>query len=147
MLIMDIDNKKILIDSCGIARHSQILLATLLIFQKHGKEEVSISEFQESISNFQQKSGLLKYKFSERFLLSPDLLSDLEHLNYRAYIRDYHYRLDSLLPKRFISLTALGRGICKKIAQTLTDRELEDLTTAVNVAMKNYQERWRLWAR
>lgn len=124
-----------------------VLLATLLVFSKQGRDEVSLAEFQESIAEFQQKYPPLSYSFSERFLLSSDLLSDLKDLDYRGYIRDYHYRLDSLLPKRFLALTALGRGLGSKFLQTLTEDVVVDLTNAVTIATKHYKERWRLWAR
>jgi len=128
-------------------RPIEILLATMCIFSKQGKDEVSLSEFQESIAEFQREFTPLGYSFSERFLLSSDLLSDLKDLDYRGYIRDYHYRLDALLPKRFLALTALGRGLGNKVLQTLTADAVGDLTNAVKIAMNNYHERWRLWVR
>lgn len=129
-------------------RPLEVLLAALLVFSKQGRDEVSLSEFQESIAEFQQKyPSLLSYSFSERFLLSSDLLWDLKDLDYRGYIRDYHYKLDSLLPKRFLALTALGRGLGNKLLQTLAEDVVVDLTNAVTIATKHYKERWRLWAR
>lgn len=128
-------------------RPIEILLATMCMFSKQGKDEVNLSEFQESIAEFQREYPTLGYSFSERFLLSLDLLSDLKHLEYRGYIHDYHYRLDALLPKRFLTLTALGRGQGNKVLQMLIDDTLETLTNAVKLAMRNYKERWRLWAR
>lgn len=128
-------------------RPIEILLATLCVFSKQGKDEVSVSEFQESIAEFQRKFPALGYSFSERFLFSLDLLSDLKELDYRGYIQDYHYRLDALLPKRFVALTALGKGQGTKILGMLTDDIVESLANAVKIAMRNYEERWRLWAR
>ena len=125
----------------------KILLAAMCIFSKEGRDEVSLSEFQECIAEFQQKYPSLGYSFSERFLLSADLLSDLRDLDYRGFIRDYHYRLDSLLPKRFLALTALGRGLGNKVLHTLTAEVVRDLTNAAKVAMNNYHNRWRLWGR
>jgi hypothetical protein len=127
-------------------RPIEILLATLCIFDKQGKDEVSLSEFQESIAEFQREFPL-GYSFSERFLLSLDLLSDVKELDYRGYIRDYHYRVDALLPKRFLALTPLGRGVGSKVVHTLEGEVLESLTTAVKLSIINYKERWRLWAR
>ncbi|MBM3141696.1 MAG: hypothetical protein FJ005_01425 [Chloroflexi bacterium] len=124
-----------------------ILLAAMRIFSKEGRDEVSFSEFQESIAEFQREFPSLGYAFAERFLLSLDLLTDLSNLDYRGYIRDYHCRLDALLPKRFLSLTALGRGQGNKVLQTLTDDVVDSLTRAVKISIKNYNERWRLWAR
>jgi len=125
----------------------EILLVAMCMFAKEGKDEVSLSEFQESIAEFQRKFPSLGYSFSERFLLSSDLLSDLKDLDHRGYIRDYHYRLDALLPKRFLALTALGRGQGKKVLLALPTDVVEDLINAVKIAMRNYNERWRLWAR
>ena len=127
-------------------RPLEVLLAVLFLFSKQGRDEVSLSEFQESIAEFQREFPL-GYSFSERFLLSWDLLSDLKDLDYRGYIRDYHYRLDALLPKRFLALTALGRGAGNKVLPTLSVDVVEDLTNAVKMAMSNYQKRWRLWVR
>lgn len=123
-----------------------ILLATLFVFSQHGKEEVSLSEFQESIAKFQENHPL-GYVFSKQFLLSTDLLQDLTELDYGGYIRDYHHRLDSLLPKRFLSLTPLGRGKGKSAYESFTDILTEDLENAVTMGIKNYSERWRLWSR
>lgn len=128
-------------------RPIEILLATLCVFSKHGKEEVSVSEFHESIAEFQRDFLSLGYSFSERFLFSVDLLSDLEDLKYRGYVREYHYRLDALLPKRFLALTALGKGQGNRILRTLPDDFVETLANAAEIAMRNYQVRWRLWAR
>ena len=128
-------------------RPIEILLAAMCIFSQQGRDEVSLYEFQESIAEFQREFPSLGYSFSERFLLSSDLLSDLKDLDYRGYIRDYHYRLDSLLPKRFLALTALGRGQGNKLLRMLPADVVEDLTNAVKIALKNYHERWRLWAR
>jgi hypothetical protein len=129
-----------------ITNRVNILLAALYIFSEQRRDEISISEFQESISEFQREFPI-GYSFSERFLLSSDLLYDLKNLDYQGYIRDYHYRLDGLLPKRFLALTALGRGAGKKALQVLTTSEAKSLTEAVETAMKNYKERWRLWLR
>ncbi len=128
-------------------QRSEMLLAALYLFSKLGRDEVSLAEFQESIAEFQQKSSSLGYSFSDRFLLSEDLLSDLEDLDYWGYIRDYHYRLDALLPKRFLSLTALGRGLGKEAFQKLAADVTGDLTNVVKLAMNNYHARWRLWVR
>lgn len=128
-------------------RPLEMLLAVLCAFSKQGKEEVSFSEFHESIAAFQQQCPFLGYSFAGRFKSSPDLLSDLEDLKYRGYIRDYHYRLDALLPKRFLALTTLGRGQGNRIFQSLSDDIVAPLASAIEIAVKNYEARWRLWAR
>lgn len=142
----EVDNGIKLLDRSKEGRPLEILLAMMCIFYKQGKEEVSLSEFQESIAEFQREFPL-GYSFSERFLLSVDLLSDVKDLDYRGCIRDYHYRLDALLPKRFLALTALGRGLGNKALQALTDKAVGDLTNAVKTATNNYHKRWRLWVR
>jgi len=128
-------------------RPVEILLAILCIFSNYEKDEVSFSEFLESIVEFQKKFSSLGYSFSERFLISIELFSDLEDLKYRGYIRDYHYRVDALLPKRFLALTTLGKGQGKRILRLLPDDVVKPLENAVKTAMRNYEERWRLWAR
>ena len=70
-------------------RQKEFLLATMWIFYQQGREEVSIAEFQESVAEFQKTLPSLGYSFSERFLLSPDLLYDLKELDYKGFIRDY----------------------------------------------------------
>jgi hypothetical protein len=122
------------------------LLVTLYLFTELGRDEVSISEFQESVHKIQQIIPL-GYSFSERFLLSIDLLVDLKELDYKGYIRDYHYRLDGLLPKRFLALTVLGQGRGKSKLQMLSDDVSENLKRIIESAIKNYKERWRLWVR
>lgn len=123
-----------------------VLLATLCVFSKQGREEVSISEFQESVASFQQVYPL-GYSFSEQLLLSPDLLYDLRGLEYRGYLTDYHYKVDGLLPKRFLTLTALGRGIGNEYLQKMPSAMIENLTISAKEATANYHKRWRLWVR
>ncbi|MBN2075192.1 MAG: hypothetical protein JW762_06550 [Dehalococcoidales bacterium] len=122
------------------------LLAAFYLFSNLGRNEVSISEFQESIREF-QRAFPLGYSFSDRFLLSTDLLYDIKILDNKGYIRDYHYRLDGLLPKRFLALTILGRGAGKKALEILSTEITENLTEAVERAISNYKKRWRLWVR
>ena len=127
-------------------RPIEILLATLCLFSQQGKEEVSISEFQECISEF-QKEFSLGYNFSEHFLCSVDLLTDLRDLSQERYIRQYIYRHDALLPKRFVSLMPLGKGRGEKIVGTLSPDTAEALENAASIAIRNYKETWRSWAR
>lgn len=122
------------------------IIAILHLFSRNGEEEVSLSEFQEAVAIAQQKLPL-GYTFSERFTYSLGLLSDLRDLHYRRYIRQYNYRHDAFLPKRFLILTALGKGHGSKVLKTRTDEEIASLEYAVTTAMKNYVERWRLWSR
>lgn len=127
-------------------RPIEILLAAVYIFSKQGKEEISLSEFQECISVF-QKEFSLGYNFSEHFLCSVDLLTDLGDLTRERYIRQYIYRHDNLLPKRFLSLMPLGKGRGNKIVETLSRDTAEALENAVAIAIRNYKETWRSWAR
>jgi len=128
-------------------RPIEILLATLCGFSKQGKEEVSVSEIQESIAVFQQEFSSIGYSYSRRFLYSLDLLSDLKDLHHRGYIHQYNYRHDAFLPKRFLALTALGKGRGWKILEMLSDEEMHSLQSAIMVAIRNHEDRWRLWAR
>lgn len=123
-----------------------IVMAMLYLFSRHGKGEVSLSEFQECVAEAQQYFAL-GYAFSERFVYSLGLLSDLKELHHRGYTRQYNYRHDAFLPKRFLELTALGKGRGSKVLKTLADDEVRSLENAVATAMKNYDDRWRLWSR
>lgn len=128
-------------------RPIEILLATLCVFANQGKDEVSLSEFQESIAEFQRESVPLGYSYSSRFLYSLDLLTDLKDLHYGGYIRQYNYRHDSFLPKKFLSLTPLGKGRGWKILEMLSDDERQSLHSVAKTAIKNHESRWRLWSR
>lgn len=127
-------------------RPIEILLATMCIFSKEAKDEVSLSEFQESIAEF-QRFRPLGYAYSSRFLYSLDVLSDLDDLSYGGYVHHYNYRHDSFLPKRFLTLTSLGKGRGCKILGMLSGDEIQSLQKAVVTAIKNYESRWRLWSR
>lgn len=128
-------------------RPIEILLAALCVFSKEGKKEVSLSELQESIAEFQQHFRPLGYSYSGRFLYSLDVLYDLEDLTSHGYIRQYNYRHDAFLPKRFLALTPLGKGRGWKILEMISDDEIQSLQDAVVTAVKNYEARWRLWTR
>ena len=123
-----------------------ILLAALYFFSKHGKEEVSLSEFQEGVSEF-QKEFPLGYDFFETFLCSLDLFTDLENLCEEGYSRRYTYSHDTLLPKNFIRLMPLGRWHAKKIIQRLSLDMIEALNRTVVSAIRNYEKMWGSWAR
>ena len=125
---------------------TEILLAALYLFSQHGKEEVSLSEFQECVSKF-QKEFPLGYEFFETFLCSLDLLADLENLVEQGYARRYTYSHDSLLPKNFIRLMPLGRWYVKRIISGLSPDMIEALNKAVVNAISNYKKRWGSWAR
>lgn len=125
---------------------SEILLATVYFFSEHGKQEVSLSEFQGCVSEF-QKEFPLGYDFFETFLASLDLFTDLESLCQEGYSRRYTYSHDSLLPKNFIRLMPLGRRRAKKIIQTLSPNIIEALNKAIISAIGNYKKTWGSWAR
>jgi hypothetical protein len=132
-----------------IEKHKQAedtLLATLYVFQEQGRKEVSLSEFNECISNL-QKHLPLNYSFSERFPFSIDLLSDLRELSYNGYIRHLRYRHDAYLPKTFLVLTQLGKGHAKKILQKLPADVYSNLKVVVANTIKDYKKRWVLWSR
>ncbi|MBA7507318.1 hypothetical protein ES706_06036 [subsurface metagenome] len=127
-------------------RPIEILLAAMCIFSRQGKEEVSLSELQECVSEF-QKEFSLGYNFSEHFPCSVDLLVDLRDLSRERYVRQYIYRHDAFLPKRFVSLMPLGKGRGGKIVGTLSSDTAQALENAVTTAIRNYKETWRSWAR
>ncbi len=128
-------------------RPIEILLAALCVFYRLGKEEVSLSELQETIAEFQQRFRSLGYSYSSRFLYSLDVLSDLEDLSYRGYTRHYNYRHDAFLPKRFLTLRPLGKGRGRKILEMLSTKQMQNLQDAVVTAIENHESRWRLWSR
>lgn len=128
-------------------RPIEILLATMCMFSKQGEDEVSLAEFQESIAEFQKKIPSLGYTYSSRFLYSLDVLTDLKELYHDGYIRQYNYRHDSFLPKRFIALAPLGKGRGCKILDLLSADEIQSLENAVTKAIENHKLRWRLWSR
>lgn len=128
-------------------RPIEMLLAALCVFSRLGKEEVSLSELQESIAEFQQHFHWLGYSYSDRFLYSLDLLLDLQDLQYHAYVRQYHYRHDAFLPKSFVGLSPFGRVRGYKVLETLSEEVVQGLDNAVSIALRNYENRWRLWAR
>lgn len=124
----------------------EIVVATLCVFLQKGKEEVSLSELQESVAEF-QKEFPLGYSFSGRFLYSPGLASNLEDLQRLGYIRKYTYRHDAFLPKRFLALTMLGRGHGTKVLKGFPEGVIQVLQSATEKAIKSYEETWRLWSR
>lgn len=128
-------------------RPIEILLATLCVFSRQGKDEVSLSEFQESIAEFQREFTALGYTYSSRFLYSLDVLTDLKELYYSGYIRQYNYRHDAFLPKKFLTLTPLGKGRGRKILDMLSVDQVQGLNNAVTTATANHKLRWRLWSR
>lgn len=128
-------------------RPIEIVLAVLSVFSSQGKKEVSLSELQETIAEFQRQFRHVGYSFSSRFLYSLDLLSDLKNLIYNGYIHQYNYRHDGFLPKRFLALTPLGKGRGWKILEMLSEDAVQSLQSAVMIAVKNYESRWRLWSR
>lgn len=120
------------------------LTLTMYLFHRRGREEVSLSELLECVA---KSPSLFEYSFSERFLYSMDLLSDLRKLDYQGYIDRYKYRRDAFLPKNFIRLTALGKGRSRRILKQFSKETIDSLENSVLTAMKNREERWRLWSR
>lgn len=126
-------------------RRKDVLLSAFYLFSRLCKE-VSLSEIQDSIAEFQQKSTL-GYSFSEHFRYSFDLMTDLKDLVHSGFVHEYNYRHDAFLPKRYFALTPLGIGRGKKMVSMIPPDELEDLETAVTTAIKNHKQRWHLWSR
>lgn len=128
-------------------RPLDMLLAVLCVFSRQGKDEVSISEFQESIVEFQREFQMMGYTYSSRFLYSLDVLADLKDLWHDGYIRQYNYRHDAFLPKRFLALAPRGKGRGCKILDMLSSDQIQSLQSVVAKAIENHKLRWRLWSR
>ena len=128
-------------------RPFEVILATLSVFGDIGRKEISLTEFQESIAEFQRIFATLGYDYSSRFCYSLDLLSDLEDLVYHGYVHQYQYKYDGFLPNRYLALTTLGKGRGNKIVKLISEDTLEKLKRSVNKAEQDYKSKWRLWAR
>lgn len=124
----------------------QVLLATMYLFNKRRESEVSLSEFLESIGEF-QKSFNLGYKYWGKYLYSPELVADITSLHYHGYVRRYEYKYDAFLPKNFLSLTVLGKGFGKKYHEKLPEPVKSALEVAVNDAINKHAQRWRFYSR
>jgi hypothetical protein len=128
-------------------RPFEIILAALDIFHKIGRKEISLTELQESIAEFQTDFGPLGYVYSSRFLYSLDLLSDLDDLVFNGYIHQFEYKYDGFLPNRYLTLTSIGKGRGKIIVGLLPEDTLKKLESSVTKSEHNYKKRWQLWAR
>ena len=124
----------------------QVLLATMYLFSKGGEVEVSLSEFLGSIQQFQGRFNL-GYKYWDKYVYSPDLIEDINNLQYRGYIRKYEYKYDAFLPKSFLSLTSLGKGFGKTYHEELPELTKNTLEIAVDDAINKHAQRWRFYSR
>jgi len=122
------------------------ILAVLFTFEEQGRKEVSLPEFLECVARLEEELSL-GYKFSEKFVYSASLLRDMEELSFSAYVRQIRYVYDSFLPKRYLTLSALGRGRARRIVDSMPERIRGSVVDAVRYAMKAQDQRWRLWAR
>ena len=128
-------------------RPYEVILAVLDVFQELGKKEISLTELQDTVSEYQKNYGSLGYIYSSRFLYSLDLLSDLEDLVFHGYVHDYQYKYNGFLPNRYLALTSIGKGRGRVIVNLLPTDVSEQLSQSVYRAEQNYKTRWRLWAR
>lgn len=124
----------------------EALLALIAEFQELGRKEVSLSEFQTAVSDWQSKFPI-RYSFSEEFLYSYELFEDLSRLEYEGEIREYNYRNDAFLPKTFIAPTATGLVLGRQVLEELSEEDRSTLEAAVRKAIEHYYATWRLWSR
>lgn len=122
------------------------ILAVLAVFDHEGRAEVSLPEFMECFARLEKKLNL-DYEFSKKFVYSQHLLRDMDELQQSAYLRRITYRYDSFLPKRYVMLSPLGRGRAKKIIECLPPEMKIVISDCVEYAMKEQDERWKVWAR
>jgi hypothetical protein len=124
----------------------QILLGCLLSFIKHGHEDVSLPEVLEGVSRLREVIPLA-YEFSKDFLYSGDLFADIAQLEEDGYLRRHEYAHDGLLPKSYVTLTLLGRGTAERTAERLGDPIVSKIDEAVENAIAQHREYWRLYPR
>ena len=130
----------------GKAEPKDVLLACLLLFTKHGKDELSLPEVLDSVSRL-QASVPLGYEFAKGFLYSSRLFAHISQLEENGYLRRYEYTHDGLLPKSYITLTMLGRGRAEKSNKQLSQLTLDAISQAVETSMEQHREYWRLYPR
>ena len=106
-------------------QRQETLLGVIYLFSRLGKE-ISLSEIQNSVRQFQRRSHL-GYSFPKRFNYSHKLMTDLKDLTYTGSLHEYNYRHDSFLPEKYFKLTPLGIGQGKKIVSQLSKDLLEYL--------------------
>ncbi|RLG15783.1 hypothetical protein DRN63_04950 [Nanoarchaeota archaeon] len=129
----------------GVKRE-ELLLAVLRMFNRLGREEVSLVELLEAVKNLQRSYKQLRYDFWDRFIYSPKLANDLSKLE-PFYVKRIVYRHDAYLPKTYFALTILGQGRGEVIVNKLDDELKNKLKESVIQAVKSYDETWKLWRR
>lgn len=127
-------------------REEDFLLAVLKQFQTQGKEEVSLAEVLESVQKLCEKIDL-KYNFYEKVLYSSELFRDLDELIFKGYVQEVVYAHDAFLPKRYVTLTSIGKLQAEEILKRFTENIRRFLSDSVDLAMQNYTRRWRYWSR
>lgn len=128
-----------------IRHRKDILLGTIYLLSMSGND-VSLSEIQDTIMQFQKKYDL-GYAFSMHFNSSYELSMDIKDLVFDGYVHEYNYRHDSFLPKRYLKLTSFGTGHSKKLISQFNRDILEHLESTSNKAIEDHSRRWHLWAR
>lgn len=127
-------------------KKKEAILALLAAFRKHGKKEVSLSEFQVAIAGLQERFPL-DYSFSKVFLYSYQLFEDIQTLEYEGEVLEFQYRHDAFLPKSFLELSATGLLHGQQILAELPEEHRATLENAVTKAVEHYSQTWRLWSR
>lgn len=127
-------------------KRKEAILAVLATFRKHGKKEVSLSEFQVAIVNLQERFPF-EYSFSKAFLYSYQLFEDIQTLEYEGEVLEFQYRHDAFLPKSFIEPSATGLVHGEQILAELSEEHRATLENAVTKAVEHYSQTWRLWSR
>ena len=130
----------------GAVDRRDSILAVLATFDTEGRAEVSLPELMECFARLGRKLNL-DYEFSKKFVYSQHLLGDMDELQQSAYLRRITYRYDAFLPKRYVTLSPLGRGRAKKVVEGLPAEMKMVIAQCVEYAMKEQDERWKVWAR
>ena len=127
-------------------KRSDKLLPILFIFKEFGEKEVSLSELLESVE-LAQKNIDFGYYFSSKILHSDQVFEELDKLKDRGYIVVYSYKHDGYFPKKFVSLTSTGVKRAQESLKNLPKDEIIVIKRAVQEAIKENKERYKIWSR